>query len=661
MNTKKEFYTIPELVALKLKNLPTTIVGIRKKARREQWKFKNRMSSGGGLEYAFESLPCDVRAEIVLKQARVEQKSVEQNYANINNLLTQNVDLSSLSFKRAESTKKKVLATMALADLLISKIPFLEALELVANKHSVKSGALKNWYYKCRNFERSLWFSLLVGNTGKGAKTSLIAPIDDEIWDMFLCDYLRPEKPAITAVYRRVKRVAREKGIEVPHYQTFKRRLVKEIRAEVITYKRDGERALFDLYPAMTRTVEDLEAMEWINGDGYQHNVFVKWKNGEILRPKTWIWQDVRTRKIIGFRCDVSENTDSIRLSLMDVVKEYGIPRHITIDNTRAAANKWLTGGVPNRYRFKVKEDDPIGIIPMLGIQLHWTSVIAGTGHGQAKPIERAFSIGGLGEVVDKHPSLAGFYTGSNPKDTPDNYNKGKDGVDYEVFMTALQEGIKEYNTTEGRDTEICKKVLSFEQAFMRDYALATVRKAPDDVINQLMLMSEAVTLKANGEFTLDAGGSLYGRKNRYWSENLIGTHHKKVVVRFDPEKLHEQVDVFTLNGIYLAKADCVITAGFSDTVAAREHKKHRTAFVKSTKKQAKSLDLMNAIEMAQAIPEIKEETLPNPSIIELATKGFAVSGSNALKPQLDEFEDDELSEFDKAVNAGILKARKQG
>lgn len=84
------------------------------------------------------------------------------------------------------------------------------------------------------------------------------------------------------------------------------------------------------------------------------------------------------------------ENTDSIRLSLMDVCSKYGLPREITIDNTRAAANKWMTGGVPNRH-FKVKEDDPLGIIPMMGIALHWSSVILGKGHGQAKPVERAW------------------------------------------------------------------------------------------------------------------------------------------------------------------------------------------------------------------------------------------------------------------------------
>ncbi|NMV21723.1 DDE endonuclease, partial [Vibrio parahaemolyticus] len=85
-----------------------------------------------------------------------------------------------------------------------------------------------------------------------------------------------------------------------------------------------------------------------INGDGYQHNVFVRWWNGEILRPKTWIWQDIYSRKVLGYYCDISENSDSIRLALMGVIDKYGLPKHATIDNTRAAANKWLTGGVPN-------------------------------------------------------------------------------------------------------------------------------------------------------------------------------------------------------------------------------------------------------------------------------------------------------------------------
>ncbi len=40
-------------------------------------------------------------------------------------------------------------------------------------------------------------------------------------------------------------------------------------------------------------------------------------------------------------------------------------------------------GGAPNRYRFKVKEDDPKGLFLLMGAKMHWTSVVAGKGWGQ--------------------------------------------------------------------------------------------------------------------------------------------------------------------------------------------------------------------------------------------------------------------------------------
>ncbi|MDI8751925.1 hypothetical protein MJH54_29135, partial [Salmonella enterica subsp. enterica serovar Montevideo] len=42
------------------------------------------------------------------------------------------------------------------------------------------------------------------------------------------------------------------------------------------------EHALMHLIPAQQRTVEHLDAMQWINGDGYLHNVFVRWFNGDV-------------------------------------------------------------------------------------------------------------------------------------------------------------------------------------------------------------------------------------------------------------------------------------------------------------------------------------------------------------------------------------------
>ncbi|MBR0573711.1 MULTISPECIES: transposase domain-containing protein [Pasteurellaceae] len=653
--SKQEYYTIQELIELNLNSLPSTVLGIRKKANRENWQSRPRQGKGGGLEYSFESFNQDIQQAIILKIAKAnKERTVCTAESKSFALLPQWERFEKANNTQKDKAKLKFQACVALDDQVKAGLNLMQAIDDTAKAFNVSHGSLKNWYYKVRKFERSDWLAILLCKSGSNRKINY-AEIDVEAWEVLLADYLRPERPSFSACYYRLTRSAKEMGWTIPAKPALERKLKREVQKEVQVFLRDGERALFDLYPAMRRSVEDLQAMEWINGDGYQHNVFVKWKNGEIVRPKTWLWQDVRTRKILAWRCDLSENSDTIRLSLMDLINKYGIPKDCTIDNTRAAANKWLTGGVKNRYRFKVKEDDPVGIIPLLGITLHWTSVIAGKGHGQAKPIERAFSHGGLGEVVDKHPSLAGYFAGENVYNKPDNYNYGKDGVDFDVFITALEQGIQQWNERPQRKGEITQGLFSYSDVFARDYALAKVRKATDEQIRQLMLMSEAVTINKKGEFKLEAGGKLFGRTNVYWSQKLISSEFKKVVVRFDPEKLHENVEVYTLDGRYICTAECSITAGFGDKSVAREHSKHRKQFTKAVKQQAKAMDLMEAQETAAYLPETTEEDVPQPSIIEL----YQTQGSVALKQQVVIEEDEEISEFEKAFQLGVDKTNK--
>src|SRR6266446_461167 len=63
-----------------------------------------------------------------------------------------------------------------------------------------------------------------------------------------------------------------------------------------------------------------------------------------------------------------------------------------------------MSGGVKHRFRFTVKEEEPDGVFKNLGVErVMWAT----PAHGQAKPIERVFGIGGIGEYVDKAPDLA--------------------------------------------------------------------------------------------------------------------------------------------------------------------------------------------------------------------------------------------------------------
>lgn len=653
----KEWFSPKELAGVG--GLPNTPSNVTRKARSLSWEFRQVEGvKGVSFEFSFNSFPKEVQAELLLKQSAVETVAVSESAPKRKelNYLPEVIwkPFDKATEKQKESAKAKVALLHKVDDLVRHNTPLMVALERVAQEFDVSKGSLKRWYYKVRSFERSDWLPLLLDkHTSK--KAGKEAEFTEEAWESFKADYFRPERPQFGSCYERLKRAAQENGWNIPSASSVKRKIEREVPKLVQVQLREGDHAVMQYYPSMRRTVAEVEALEWINGDGYQHNVFVRWHNGEIVRPKTWLWQDVRSRKILAYRVDLSENSDTIRLSLMDLIWKYGIPKKCTIDNTRAAANKWMTGGVQNRYRFKVKEDDVTGIIPLLGIELLWTSVQFGKGHGQAKPIERAFSHGGLGELVDKHPSLAGFYAGDNIYNKPDNYNGGKDGVDYGTFIMALEDGIRTFNEREGRQTEICQGVYSFSQVFKRDYANAHIRKASHEQMRFLMLMSEAVSLKKDGTFELDAGGKVNNRKNRYLSTELIASSHRKVVVKFDPQDLHNRVWVYSLEGVFLAEAECLEAVAFGDKAAGREHDKARKQFVKANKAAAKAQLTMNAQEAARFQPQFEEEEPPEPKIIELLQR----EGSTVRKV-VTELEDDEINEFEQGWQKGLAMLKKE-
>lgn len=654
----KEWFSIQELLGIS--GLPNSDRGIMKKADREQWQKRQREGvKGKAYEYHLHSLPPETQKQLRLNAALAAMPQppavVTRDDPELVYRLNQATD------KAREKAQQKVNACLQLQAFLDQGFNQTEALAGAAAAHNLSQGSLKNWYYKVKGYPVHLWQAVLVSGSGKSAKPGKKAHITEEAWDTFLADYLRPEKPDLRACYRRTALLAEEYGWQLASFKTFQRRLMQEVPYEVMLLKREGKNAVAKLVPALQRTVKDILAGEWINGDGYQHNVFVKWHTGEIIRPKTWFWQDVRTRKILGYRTALSENTDSIRHALMDVIFHYGIPKTITLDNTRAAANKAMTGGVANRYRFKENELDPKGIMPILGIEVHFTSVLYGEGHGQAKPIERAFGRGGIGEVVDKRPELSGFYTGKNVLEKPDNYNGGKQGVDYEVFLQALAAGVKQYNEQTERQTELCRGEFSFEQIWERDYHPTNVRQASPEQLRLLFLQAETVTIARNGSFKLKAAGKLYGLTNIYWAEDLIGITAKKVVARFDPDDLHGNVYVYDLDGRYLAEAICREAKGFGDTQASREQGRLYKRIVKRAQAQAEDLELLETHELAALTPKVD---IPEPieeQVREVLITEEVIHQNLRLKVQrkVEIEEAEEISEFEQAFMNAVAMKRK--
>lgn len=288
---------------------------------------------------------------------------------------------------------------------------------------------------------------------------------------------------------------------------------------------------------------------------------------------------------------------------------------------------------------------------------MHWTSVHAGKGHGQAKPIERGFGWGGLSEYCDKDPRLAGAYTGNNPTAKPDNY--GSRAIPLEIFLQVLEQAVISINTRIGRRTESAYGELSYEQAFNASYEQANIKKATAEQRRLWLLSAEGVRVQQDGSISLDAGSATGIGKNRYHCDELYKHVGNKVVARFDPQALYEHVYVYTLDNQFIGKADCIAAVGFGDTQQARDHNRARKQMLKASKEAAKAQQAMDALEVGRQLPQQSEPKAPETQVV---TGIFPQHGNAAIAVESQtplDAEEDTATErsFSKAVR--LLKGGK--
>lgn len=603
---------------------------------------KRKREGSKAFEYHMSVLPEQTRIALLLQSSEVEvdgtifqipkesselaycPESLHYIYEHANN-------------KDKKKAEEKFKIACSIKDLRAAKTPLKEALTSVATRYNVSTSTVKRVLYAVKGYERCDWVALFLPQY-PAKKESLKAEFTPEAWETFKADYLRLEVPTLAGCFDRLCITGKEKGWVIPSKKTVERKVQDDIPHAQVVFLREGGHALRMLYPAQQRSVLEMHALEHINGDGYLHNVFVQWHNGEVLRPKTWFWQDIYSRKILSYYVDVSENTDSIRFSLMSLIDQYGIPKEVTIDNTRAAANKEMTGNIPTRYRFKTQEDEPDGLFKQLGMVVHWTTIKEGKGNGRAKPIERAFGVGGLEEMIDKHPLNAGGYTGANPMAKPDNY--GSKAIDVKEFLKTVEFGVQQFNAKIKRQSEVCAGVMSFDMAFEHSYKTASICKATKEQLRKLLLSAEPVRVLKDGTFTLKAGGRIAKRTNRYGNDSLIGMrlHKNKIVAKFDPRNLHETVLCYTLDGRFICEAPCIERAGHGDRSAARDYHKNQTRYTKGVKIAAKAQKSMDAYDVAQQMPEIEPPPLPETKIVEM----FQQVGNTIRVQQIEEDEREE-------------------
>jgi len=603
----KEWFTAAELEQLKLPGLPGSKRKINERAAAERWALRTgaggvplarpRQARGGGLEYHSDVLPAAARAAIVAMgvasaaDVRAEPIGGAQQLWRWFDGATDKV--------KAEA-HRRMTAVQLVASFERAGLTRSAAVASAAARGAIGASTLWSWLALIDAVPSADWLPHLAPKRqGGGAE----AAIDPGCWQFLLSDYLRPEQPTWSSCYwRMVRDYAEPRGLAVPVERTLRRKLEREVDGRLVIGRREGAEALRRTLPAQERSVADLHALEALNIDGHKFDVFVRWPDGHVARPLMVALQDLHSRKIVAHRIDESENALATRLVFADCFRDWGIPRACVLDNGRAFASKSITGGAKTRFRFKIRDDEPTGVLTALDIQIHWATPY----RGQSKPIERGFR--DLCDTIAKHPKLAGAYTGNRPDAKPENY--GSAAIDIDVFRAVVAAGIAAHNAKPGRRTEMCQGRLSFDQAFAASYQVAPIGKAtPEQLRMALLTAEERMCDRQTGVVTLEG--------NRYWAPELSRHTGQKLTVRFDPDDLHGEVHVYDRAGGFICTAPAIAAVGFFDKASANARRAAESDLRRTTRELAKMHELLDAKALAAMIPDHEDEApIAPPSVV---------------------------------------------
>lgn len=601
-----QFFTTAQVAAA----LGVSVQAVNKRARKGDWEKGGRKTRGGGLRWLFKSMDLKAREAVAatLRAAR-PQAEPEPESPEMRRLVAEAVE----NFKRRtdkarqEAAKKNMLLQDAY-DLHLEGISLNRAFDIVARRNNVSAKNLQLWYYGhpakrgVRGIARENWIFFLVNNYRGRVKR---ADFDQTALDFLISDYLRREAPSFSSCFRRLVHVSQLQGWTIPGRTTVWRRVSEEYSLPVRLYARTGR---IVGYPFQRRDYSQVRAGEIVSADGLKFDDhYVIWPDGEVTHVVGWFQQDFRSGKILAWEVDKTENADLFRRATYKLA-EICLPKYLLIDNTRAAANKCMTGQADNRRRFTNKATDPVGFLQLLGIKPWFANPDHEMSSPGVKPIERAFGIGGIHDGIRFHPVFAGGRGRSVGKAIP-----------VAEFVAVLEDVVNEFNARKGRTGGICQG-RSYDEVFAEDFARRTgVPKAGPELLALLLKHQEVSRVGRDGAVGIKAGGA--ARQHCYWGECLSLLIGENVSVLYDPEDLSADVSILDLQGKFLGKARWLPAVAPRDKAAGRELTRERRRYINHLKKTAASAGRIRSLEAMQFGAPVQPGEIPEPanSIFRLA------------------------------------------
>jgi len=598
----KEWWTAPEIAAAVLRDLPSSQQGVDAHAKRWGWRghpehARRRQAQGGGWEYHWRLFPARAQRDLIARANPVETKvrpGREETWAWFDGLPDSVKDKA----QRALSILQEVETLAPAASTSV-------AVGMASQKHKVSERTIWGWFERVEGVDVADRLPYLAPRHRSGTATRKRAECSPQFLDRLKAAYLRPAV-SFAASYDDVVDICRANGWAYMSQRSADRWFKANIPHVTVVFAKEGEAGLAKCFPPQIRDRSTLTALEGVNADCHKIDVFVQWPGIEKpVRPQIVAFQDLYSGKILSWRVDLDPNKVAVMSAFGELIETWGIPRHCLFDNGKEFANKWLTGGAPTRFRFKIREDDPLGVLPQMGIQIHWAT----PAHGQAKPIERGFR--DFAKRIALDPRFAGAYVGPNVMAKPEDY--GSRAIPLAEFLAVLDEGIRKHNARPGRSSPTAKG-RSFDETFAESYEVAKIRKATAEQHRLWLMGQEVRKLHAtHGELRIHGNG--------YWAPWMNEHAGQKIVARFDPEDLHAGVFVYSLAGEFLGPAECREPVGFFDLVGAKLEARAKRQRRNAEKRLLEALRPMSVGDIAaelNALPK-PETPLVEAKVVELA------------------------------------------
>lgn len=472
----------------------------------------------------------------------------------------------------------------------------------IQEEHGISKSALYTARKAVARFPQSYWLPVLVpAYAGGNAK---VAEFTAAAWDYFLRHAITPGARIKTA-WKRTQREGKKLGWSVPSYDTAKARY-EAMPRDVRDLVKQGPTAIKRLSPTQRRDYLSLALHEMWSTDSRKLDLMVVDTDGEmgrkgrIFRLYLNVFQEVRSRALIGYAIGADLNADLVRAGFLDALRITSNirPKRIQPDNGRENDNGEITGGVPWKWRGKVKEVGIIGLWPYLGIEVVWAT----PAHGQAKPVERLF--GTLAGMFETLPEFRGAYCGHKPDARPEEWDKSK-AVPLKLARKMLKEEIDAYNcqphTGHGMDG---KSPMQVYEELIRQPGAVFHRVTPAQRVVCTYSAVEVTISKTTGSF------KILGVE--YRSDQTVKlAPGAGYFARYNPNDLGATVYVYRGEKL-VAEAERINLTSFNDKAGAKETMKKRAQYRKAVERQAEALTNLRGTESGEHLRQLAESISPD-------------------------------------------------